>query len=313
MAAGSGCGRRVVAGSTALVPTPVRTGSGSRGRPRVGPLSRTNRLPPVDEPLCARRPDMARPGQGKRIPAYPRESSNGVRGLVGVPDRDVMAAAVVRTARVPGRAPGRAPERDRFDRSRQSPWIPAFEHVKKSGVSAPNRWPPSDRRHPSPVIPAIEAEVGMARALVGELLDAEHLRLECRADGVEQPRKRPVSTAPRLPRPKRVSARDRRSTPPPPPLVSRSFPPSPRCRRVWSIMQAPSAMALAWSYAIRSRSPTRTRLRRSPCLPYRRSEAARRFGTVSSYGRRTLPLLPEKRACRGGDATQAVARMRNAD
>ena len=39
----------------------------------------------------------------------------------------------------------------------------------------------------------VEAEVGMTRALVGQLADAEHLRLEGRADGVEQVRERPVA------------------------------------------------------------------------------------------------------------------------
>ena len=39
----------------------------------------------------------------------------------------------------------------------------------------------------------VEAEVGMARALVGKLADAEHLGLERRADGIEQVRQRPVA------------------------------------------------------------------------------------------------------------------------
>ena len=39
----------------------------------------------------------------------------------------------------------------------------------------------------------IEAEVGMARALVGKLADAEHLGLERGADGVEQVSQRPVA------------------------------------------------------------------------------------------------------------------------
>ena len=39
----------------------------------------------------------------------------------------------------------------------------------------------------------IQAEVGMPRAQVGQLADAEHLRLERRADGVEQVAERPVA------------------------------------------------------------------------------------------------------------------------
>ena len=39
----------------------------------------------------------------------------------------------------------------------------------------------------------VEAEVGMARTVVGELLDAEHLRLQRRPDGVQQPRERTVA------------------------------------------------------------------------------------------------------------------------
>ena len=39
----------------------------------------------------------------------------------------------------------------------------------------------------------VEAEVGMARALVGQLADAEHLGLQRRADRVEQVRERPVA------------------------------------------------------------------------------------------------------------------------
>ena len=39
----------------------------------------------------------------------------------------------------------------------------------------------------------IEAEIGMARALIGKLADAEHLRLERRADGIEQVRQRPIT------------------------------------------------------------------------------------------------------------------------
>ena len=39
----------------------------------------------------------------------------------------------------------------------------------------------------------VESEVGMARALVGEFADAEHLRPERRADGVQQVGERPVA------------------------------------------------------------------------------------------------------------------------
>ena len=39
----------------------------------------------------------------------------------------------------------------------------------------------------------VEAEIGMARALVGQLADAEYLRPERRADGVKQVRERPVA------------------------------------------------------------------------------------------------------------------------
>ena len=39
----------------------------------------------------------------------------------------------------------------------------------------------------------VEAEVGMASALVGQFADAEHLRLQGRADGVEQVRQRPIA------------------------------------------------------------------------------------------------------------------------
>ena len=44
----------------------------------------------------------------------------------------------------------------------------------------------------------VEAEVGMSGALVGELADAEHLRPERRADGVQQiPQRRVVGELPR--------------------------------------------------------------------------------------------------------------------
>ena len=73
----------------------------------------------------------------------------------------------------------------------------------------------------------VEAEVGMARALVSKLTNAEYLRVEHRADGIQQVGEAArSSTVPRSRHPMREPDRGRRSTLPLPLSVSCSFPSS---------------------------------------------------------------------------------------
>ena len=70
----------------------------------------------------------------------------------------------------------------------------------------------------------VQAEIGVARALLRKLRDAKHLGFQRAAHGIEQSRQRRiVRPLPRSRRPRSAPVRDRRSTSRPPPSVSCSF------------------------------------------------------------------------------------------
>ena len=105
----------------------------------------------------------------------------------------------------------------------------------------------------------VEPEIGMARALVGELADAEHPGLQRRTDRVQESRERPRSSiAPRWLRRRRAPGADRRGTSRPPWSASCSSRPS--CPLSSSPVRHASLVADASSSPPRARNSRETAL-----------------------------------------------------
>ena len=173
--------------------------------------------PPASYPARAtsRRP-LERAGRSaRRYPHRPGHRSPGAAALDGLDDVSVAPPT---------------------PRRRDPSAVFAFDPSEELGNPSPveRRKVHAALRHLSVARPAllhllrrVEAEVGMARALVSKLTNAEYLRVEHRADGIQQVGEAArSSTVPRSRRPMREPDRGRRSTLPLPLSVSCSFPSS---------------------------------------------------------------------------------------